>query len=67
MELSVVDDRVVQIPKTGRYKVSNDHINLKIRCFFKLCESESDLVKVRARHLRKRCFFKKTNFQIMRK
>ena len=29
MKLSVVDDRVVQEPKTGRYKVGNDHINLK--------------------------------------
>ena len=30
MELSVVDDSVVQKPKTGRDKVGNDHINLKI-------------------------------------
>ena len=32
MKLSVVDDRVVQEPKTGRYKVGNDHINLKTSC-----------------------------------
>ena len=29
MELSVVDNGVVQKPKTGRDKVGNDHINLK--------------------------------------
>ena len=34
MELSVVDDGVVQKPKTGRYKVGNDHINLSTRCFY---------------------------------
>ena len=30
MELSVVDNGVVQKPKTSRDKVGNDHINLKI-------------------------------------
>lgn len=47
MELSVVDDRVVQKPKTGRYKVGNDHINLRMRCFYlciKRSFKEQDLV-----------------------
>jgi len=37
MKLSVVDDRVVQEPKTGRYKVGNDHIN----CVVTACNEQS--------------------------
>ena len=34
MELSVVDDGIVQIPKPSCYKVGNDHINLRMRCIY---------------------------------
>ena len=44
MELSVVDNGVVQKPKTGRDKVGNDHINLKKEV--KDCGSKLGLVSL---------------------